>query len=73
MGGSGNSSTNSLVNEPAKCWQCIAMRNFLAPTAVSGHVQARIIQGKGKTHSCQASLSLGLLKLNAADSVYKFA
>ena len=33
VGGSGNGSTNSLVNEPAKCWQSIPLRNFLAPTA----------------------------------------
>lgn len=34
VGGGGNGSTNSLVNEPAKCWQSIPLRSFLAPTAL---------------------------------------
>ena len=39
MGGGGNGSTYSLVNEPAESWQGVPLRSLLAPTAVSTDTQ----------------------------------
>ena len=43
MGGSGNGSTYSLVNEPAECWQRVTLRSLLAPIAGTIHFQSKIV------------------------------